>query len=78
MSDAYVIEIGENAVGVVVREARGYRFHAAKRPFHSLEGKLFNTASEAHGAAINVYARSTTPASTLTPLRAIGVEPRAS
>ena len=47
MTDAYVIEIGEDAIGLVVREARetragkGYRFYASVKHYRSLEGKIF-------------------------------------
>ncbi len=59
MSDAYVIEIGEEAVGIVAREPRGFRFYAAKSSFRPLEGQIFNSAKKAHSAAVDLRRRST-------------------
>ena len=39
MFHAYIVEVGEEAVGVVARETNGYRFYAAKQSFRSLEGR---------------------------------------
>lgn len=47
MTNAYVIEIDEEAVGLVVREGenrrqgQGYRFYASIKGFQTLEGKIF-------------------------------------
>ena len=41
MSDAYIIEVGSQAAGIVVRTAEGYRFFAATHRFNSLEGQAF-------------------------------------
>ncbi|PWB84116.1 MAG: hypothetical protein C3F11_03045 [Methylocystaceae bacterium] len=51
MSDAYVIEIGEEAVGIIAREPRGFRFYAANGSFRSLEGQIFDSAKKAQNAA---------------------------
>jgi hypothetical protein len=51
MSDRYVIEVGSQQVGIVVRDPDGYRFFAASQPFHQLEGRLFRTARDAERAA---------------------------
>jgi len=51
MSDRYVIEVGSQQAGIVVRDAGGYRFFAASQRFHSLEGRLFRNAREAERAA---------------------------
>jgi hypothetical protein len=51
MSDRYVIEVGSQQAGIVVRDPGGYRFFAASQRFQSLEGRLFRTAREAERAA---------------------------
>ena len=51
MSDSYIIEIGSQAAGIVVRDPRGYRFFAASHRFNPLEGRLFRNAREAERAA---------------------------
>ena len=50
-SDRYVIEIGSEQAGIVVRDPDGYRFFAASQRFQSLEGRLFRNAREAERAA---------------------------
>jgi len=54
MSDTYIIEIGSQAAGIVVRDPAGYRFFAASRRFSRLEGRLFRNAREAERAAIRL------------------------
>jgi hypothetical protein len=51
MSDAYIIELGSQVAGIVVRNPDGYRFFAATHRFNSLEGQLFRNAREAERAA---------------------------
>jgi len=51
MSDSYIIEIGSQAAGIVVRDPRGYRFFAASSRFYPLDGRLFRNAREAERAA---------------------------
>ena len=57
MTDAYVIEIDEEAVGLVVRESRGarrgqgYKFYASLKGFQSLEGKVFSNPESARRSA---------------------------
>jgi hypothetical protein len=51
MSDRYVIEVGSQQAGIVVRDSDGYRFFAASQPFHQLEGHVFRTARDAERAA---------------------------
>jgi hypothetical protein len=63
MSDAYVIEIGEIAVGVVVREGkadggRRYCFYAANAPFRAIDGKAFPTPEKARKAAIALIGKT--------------------
>lgn len=61
MSDARVIEIGEEAVGLVARDERGYRFYAATSAFLALEGKVFATTAKAQRAVVDFHRKSTTP-----------------
>jgi hypothetical protein len=51
MSDTYIIEIGSQAAGIVVRNPGGYVFFAATHRFNPLEGQLFRNAREAERAA---------------------------
>ena len=51
MSDTYIIEVGSQAAGSVVRDPKGYRFFAASHCFNALEGRLFRNAREAERAA---------------------------
>lgn len=51
MSDAFVIEAGDAAAGVLVRERGGWRFFAAGAPFHALDSHRFRTPREAERAA---------------------------
>ena len=60
MSTAYVIEIGEEAAGIVAAEKRGFRFYAAHRKYDSLEGVLFATPRAAEKAAL-LFSRSWRP-----------------
>jgi hypothetical protein len=51
MSDTYIIEVGSNPAGIVIRDERGYRFFAASHQFNRLEGQVFRNAREAERAA---------------------------
>jgi hypothetical protein len=51
MSDTYIIEVGSQAAGIVVRTQQGYCFFAASYRFNSLEGQLFRNPREAERAA---------------------------
>ena len=51
MSENYIIEIGSQAAGIVVRNLDGYRFFAATHRFNPMEGQLFRNAREAERAA---------------------------
>jgi hypothetical protein len=51
MSDTYIIEVGSQAAGIVVRDPGGYRFFAASHRFNPMEGQLFRNAREAERAA---------------------------
>jgi len=54
-SQAYIIEIGSDAVGIVVREAgeSAFQFHSALNDYRALDGKKFATAQAAHRAALD-------------------------
>ncbi|THD49249.1 MAG: hypothetical protein E8A46_20550 [Bradyrhizobium sp.] len=54
MSDTYIIEVGSQAAGIVVRDTGGYRFFAASHRFNRIEGELFRNAREAERAAIRL------------------------
>ena len=53
MSNAYVIEINDEAIGLVVREDNeyndrySYRFYASSSQFLSLDGQIFNNPEKA-------------------------------
>jgi hypothetical protein len=51
MSQNYIIEVREQAAGIVVRNGRKYRFFAATHAFNPLEGRLFKNPGEAQRAA---------------------------
>ena len=51
MASAHVIEVGDIAAGIVVLEQGGFRFFAAERAFHPLEGARFRTIDQATRAA---------------------------
>lgn len=74
MSNAYVIEIDDVAVGVVVRQGeadggRRYCFYAANAPFRSIEGKAFRTPDKARKAAIALMGKTSKSARAETVLR---------
>ena len=61
MSDAYVIELQGNAVGIIVRKHRNeqnYRFLSALHSFNCLEGREFPGPVQAEMAARNVLKNS--------------------
>ncbi|MFY9875483.1 MAG: hypothetical protein WCF79_06815 [Rhodomicrobium sp.] len=58
MSDAYVIELQGNAVGIIVRRSHddpAYRFMAALHGFNSLEGVEFSGPFQAEKAARKLW-----------------------
>lgn len=58
MSDAYVIELQGNAVGIIVRQERDelvYRFLSAHYGFNSLEGAEFASPFQAERAARKLW-----------------------
>jgi hypothetical protein len=54
MSDIFIIEVGSQAAGIVVRNPDGYRFFAASHRFNPLEGQVFRNAREAERAAVRI------------------------
>jgi len=66
-SQAYIIEIGSDAVGIAVRQEgeASFQFHSAMNAFRALDGKKFATAQAAHRAALDHYgARARRPQAT--------------
>jgi hypothetical protein len=61
MTPTYVIEIGDDAVGLVLLERGGFRFHAADDAFRCLEGALYRTVRDAERAAAARRARLAPP-----------------
>lgn len=55
MSDTYIIEVGSQAAGIVVRDHGGFRFFAASHRFNALEGQVFRNAREAERAAKRLF-----------------------
>jgi hypothetical protein len=61
MSDAYVIELQGNAVGIIVRKHRNeshYRFLSALHAFNTLEGQEFEGPLQAEIAAKKILKNS--------------------
>jgi hypothetical protein len=53
---AFIIETGNIAAGIVVRNAKSYRFFAAHNDFRALDGTDFTTPTAAQKAADLVHA----------------------
>jgi hypothetical protein len=62
MSSAFIIEVRSRAAGIVVRDGRFFRFHAATHEFNGLDGRGFNSPGDAQKAAIR-HASLTRPGS---------------
>lgn len=52
MSNAFIIEVNAKAAGIVVRDGRHFRFHAASEEFSGLQGRDFRSPGDAQKAAI--------------------------
>ncbi|WP_346295953.1 hypothetical protein LRC39_00055 [Rhodopseudomonas sp. P1] len=52
MSHAFIIEVNSRAAGIVVRDGRSFRFHAASDDFSGLEGQGFRSPGDAQKAAV--------------------------
>ena len=48
---AFIIETGDTAAGIVVRDGRKYRFFAAHADFQALDGQAYATTRAAQKAA---------------------------
>jgi len=74
MAHAYIIEIGDEAAGIVVRELhgpgqkRGYRFYASRRKFLALEGRVFSNPEQARKSALTIRNGALAIVSAVTPL----------
>lgn len=55
--DAFIIEVGDEAPGLVVRERGGFRFVAADGRYASLDGRLFRDPTAAERAARDLHRR---------------------
>ena len=53
---AFIIETGDIAAGIVVRQAKNYRFFSAHNDFRALDGSIFTTPKAAQKAAELVHA----------------------
>ena len=62
MSDTYIIEVSQQAAGIVVRNPDGFRFFAATHRFNPMEGQLFANAREAERAAFLFASQGFPPA----------------
>jgi hypothetical protein len=51
MSHSYIIEVGSQPAGIVVRNPEGYISFAASHRFNRLDGQVFRNAREAERAA---------------------------
>lgn len=53
MSQSYIIEVGDDQVGLVLRDSgeSEFRFHAATSAYQPLDGRLFTSAALAEKAA---------------------------
>lgn len=51
MFDSYLIEVGNEIAGVVVRSGQGFRFHAVGSSFRELEDQRFASPWKAERAA---------------------------
>jgi len=56
MSDSFIIEAGDRAAGIIVRDRHSFRFYAAGQPFFALEGRTFGNPLEATRAAERLIA----------------------
>ncbi|MGB3809097.1 MAG: hypothetical protein WA943_03310 [Parvibaculum sp.] len=51
MTDAFVIEVNNEAAGIIVRTGEDYRFYASSPRYSALEGSSFPSAAKATLAA---------------------------
>ncbi len=55
-SDVTLIELGDDAVGLAVRERTGYRFFSAVSSLNALDSQLFASLKELRRAAAETHA----------------------
>ena len=67
MSDAFVVEIKGEQVGLAIQERGGFRFFAAAPGYFSLDGKLFASYGHARLAAIQKAKSKGKPEAPLVP-----------
>lgn len=58
MHNNYLVEVGNQPVGILVREGSSYAFHALDREVSPLEGTLFPDAYAAERAARRALGQS--------------------
>lgn len=51
MTDAFIVEVNDEAAGIVVRTGRDYFFYASDQRYASLEGSAFSSPLKAERAA---------------------------
>lgn len=68
MSHAYLIEIEQDTVGLIIREPEGYRFYATRRSMTDLQKDLFDTAGAAHRAVLHRVGPRAPACSSMIPL----------
>lgn len=68
MSHAYLIEIEQNTVGLIIREPEGYRFYATRHSLKGLQRNLFETATAAHHAVVDLHGPRAAASSSMIPL----------
>lgn len=61
MSNAYVIETGDQAAGIVIREGDRFRFYSSSRRFRSLDGSSYRRPHDAERAAARVAFIASSP-----------------
>jgi hypothetical protein len=64
MTHAFIIETRDNAAGVAVREAGGFRFFASTAPFYALDRRTFEDLRKLRAAVDDVAARPGTASAT--------------
>jgi hypothetical protein len=57
MFDAYVIEVHDEAAGIVARNGKNFVFYASSHKFNALEGRRFKRVADAQRAATEVHRR---------------------
>jgi hypothetical protein len=58
-AEAFIIEIDDVAAGLALRERGGFRFVAADRRFHILDGSRFKRVAQVEQAARNLWRAQT-------------------